>query len=174
MVTEKKYVLPHCFIWQRNGRRLLSQNISLFVHVAAYLYSIAEPNFIWPIKFDKVKSEEKDILLFLNISLPSAQWLEKLNSDTFMLRKMDRLTFYIEPYQPWYILKQILLDIFIFHISSLLSGIHLTLLVVVLVVQLVYNWHTYIFVLYTQYTYLLCILGIHICFVYLVCLHVCL
>ena len=71
---------------------------SLFVHVAAYLYSIAEPNFIWPIKFDKVKSEEKDILLFLNISLPSAQWLEKLNSDTFMLRKMDRLTFYIEPY----------------------------------------------------------------------------
>ena len=71
---------------------------SLFVHVAAYLYSIAEPNFIWPIKFDKVKSEEKDILLFLNISLPSAQWLEKLNADTFMLRKMDRLTFYIEPY----------------------------------------------------------------------------
>ena len=71
---------------------------SPFVHVAAYLYSIAEPNFIWPIKFDKVKSEEKDILLFLNISLPSAQWLEKLNSDAFMLRKMDRLTFYIEPY----------------------------------------------------------------------------
>ena len=62
----------------------------LVIHVAAYLYSIADTNFIRPIKFDKVKSEVKDILVLLKISLPSAQWLEKLNSDTFMLRKMDR------------------------------------------------------------------------------------
>ena len=61
----------------------------LFVHMAAYLYSIAESDFIWPIKFDKVKSEIKDISVFLKISLASAQWLEKLNSDTFMLRKID-------------------------------------------------------------------------------------
>ena len=68
---------------------VLAQNIWMLV-VAAYLYSIAEPNFIRPIKFDKVKSEVKDIFVFLKISLPSAQWLEKLNSDTFMLCKMDR------------------------------------------------------------------------------------
>ena len=61
----------------------------LFVHMAAYLYSIAQSDFIWPIKFDKVKSEIKDISVFLKISLASAQWLEKLNSDTFMLRKID-------------------------------------------------------------------------------------
>ena len=66
----------------------------LFVHMAAYLYSIAWADFIWPIKFDKVKSEIKDISVFLKISLASAQWLEKLNSDTFMLRKIDCWTFY--------------------------------------------------------------------------------
>ena len=66
--------------------RVLAQNIwMLLAHMAAYLYSIASPNFIWPIKFDKVKSEVKDISFAL-----SAQRLEKLNSDTFMLRKMDR------------------------------------------------------------------------------------
>lgn len=81
--------IPFCVVLSKKLKVCFLKINLLFVHMAAYLYSIAESNFIWPIKFDKVKSEIKDISVFLKISLASAQWLEKLNSDTFMLRKID-------------------------------------------------------------------------------------
>ena len=66
---ERKSMLFRTFSCGRKElvKRVLAQNIwMLLAHMAAYLYSIADPNFIWPIKFDKVKSEGKDISVALS------------------------------------------------------------------------------------------------------------